>query len=171
MGGGSASVVTQEGGGLKSERGVPIPRDTHEEWSRAQVEQAVRGLADMYPANYFALNEVFNADVGGYRDLEFYSERQPQTARDAVFGVCLVGMALPPSRYPLTVRFPRERTPAENTREFVRDHKIYQDYKNGVKVRHIAKAYNCSERRVYQLVERQRSLEGEPKRGRGRPRT
>jgi hypothetical protein len=172
IGGGSASVLSLEEMGAPGRSAPPraLPAQTIEEYSRDQVERAIERVGDMRPQAQRALNEVFNADVGGYRDIEWYAAHYPEIAREATFGVWLLLTQLPAAKYMLDVRMPEERTPEENVAQFMRDHRIYKGYLSGVPVQIIAQDYNTSERTIYRIIRRQRELEGEPARLPGRPR-
>ena len=180
LGGGSASVV---GGSKQQQHGSrapgPLPDETAEEWSRRCVEHAIEAVAELSPRAYLALNEVFNPDVGGYRDLEHYQHSKPEVAREAILGFMLVLSQLPAAEYPLVVRLPEQRSPAENVEQFKRQTRIFNQYRelheqgtwssNGAVIK-LAKEYNCSPRRIYQIIEQMRLYHGEPKRSPGRPR-
>ena len=178
LGGGSASVV----GGSKQQHSSrapgPLPDETAEEWSRRCVEHAIEAVAELSPRAYLALNEVFNPDVGGYRDLEHYQHSKPEVAREAILGFMLVLSQLPAAEYPLVVRLPEQRTAEENVEQLKRQLRIYEAYRDlttrtysstGAVVR-LASEYNCSPRRIYQIIEQMRLYHGEPKRSPGRPR-
>jgi hypothetical protein len=49
-------------------------RLTEEAWSRLMLKDAILSLRMYDPEAYLAINEIFNAGICGYRDLEFYRQ-------------------------------------------------------------------------------------------------
>jgi hypothetical protein len=201
-GGGSAGVVftppakSKRGGdmpltgaAIRHRFGVPAdPSDpdsplveTREGWSRRLVETAIDALAKYDPLAHTAINEIFNADTGGYRDLEHYEakarESGSKVALHAHRGIWLLVAKLPPSKYPLHVRFPESAKPPDRRRkaaEYAPAYARYQELERegmrpGAIKAALADEYGCSERRIEQIVETMREREGEEKRSRGRP--
>jgi len=84
--------------GVPVDRGDPESayRETREGWSRRMVEWAVQGLAWMDPQAFAAINEVFNLDTGGYRDLEHYEQKGKDAhARRTLWCLLALGVDLP----------------------------------------------------------------------------
>lgn len=200
-GGGSAGVVFTPpaktkrdgsmpltGAAIRHRFGTPVDpsdpeseyQETREGWSRRMVEIAVDALAKYDPLAHIAINEVFNSDTGGYRDLEHYEQKAStegsKVAYHAHRGIILLLAKLPPSKYPLYVKFPTDENKARE-RKIVNPPSVYQRYKDleregmrpGALVARMAEEYGCSERRIQQVVEEGRTREGLPKRPRGRP--
>lgn len=149
--------------------------DGPEARSRASLESAIKRVGKFDPEAYVALRNVFDADEGGYNDLEFYTERAPAVAEAAQRGIDWLVWLLPESRYKLTVEPGRvPMTHDEREEQKRRNAGVYEMWtkgvangeKKGVLVSQIADVYGVSERRVYQIVEQESPLEHE----RGRPR-
>jgi hypothetical protein len=54
-------------------------RLTEEAWSRLMLKDAILSLRMYDPEAYLAINEIFNAGICGYRDLEFYRQYGSKT--------------------------------------------------------------------------------------------
>lgn len=188
LGGGQQGVMEWRGS-TKPESEIPLSGDhfkqafgiggideayspTKEAASRELLERAIGVLRDYDPHAYIAINAVFDRDVGGYRDLEFFAERAPIVAAEIERGIdrlaaLLEGCSLyaEPAR-PMTEE--EEGTLATNNRAVVDTwaRRKGEGAKSKEIVAELRGTYGISERRIYQILEQ---MAPEEKSGRGRP--
>jgi hypothetical protein len=177
LGGGQQGVMEWRGS-TKPESEIPLSGDhfknafgvaadgpdaafspTRESYSRRALEEAIEDLGNYDHKAYIAINGIFDRDVGGYRDLEFFTQRAPELAADAERGIWILTAMLHDK--PLYVEFPRPMTPHEETQEGSRNRAVYDTWvrrkAEGARsmdvIHEIQGTYGISERRVYQILD------------------
>lgn len=189
LGGGQQGVMEWQGK-CKRESEIPLSGDlfqqafgvavadpdapyisTREARSREILECAIEYLV---PCRRIAINAIFDRDVGGYGDLEFYTERAPNVAAVARKGIDdLVDMLEDADLY---VSKPREMTEWEEERQKTDNQAVYDTWvrrrgegaKSKDVVAELWEIYGVSERRIYQILEQMTPPEEKSKRGRPR---
>ena len=180
LGGGQQGVMEWGGGSSGSE--IPLSGDifkqafgppTRESSARRALDRALEDLSSFDGKAHIAINAIFDRDVGGYRDLEFYRERAPALAEEAERGVWILVAMLHDT--PLYAPAPATMSDGEAQLQEMNDQAVYDTWARGrgegrksmEVIREIQDTYGVSERRVYQILERAKPpAEGGP----GRPR-
>lgn len=179
------SEVPLSGDLWKHAFGIPLDRGdpgSHymsmaEAHSRNLLEGAIDELRDYDHTAYIAINCIFNSDIGGYGDLEFFEERSPVLAKDARRGVWLLVAKLPPEEYRLYAEPRVPKTDYEKKRE-KKDRRAVVDtwvrlksegYRSKEVLAEIRATYGISDRRTYQILD-EFPPDEESEETRGRPR-
>jgi hypothetical protein len=147
---------------------------TKEAYSRRALEEAIKDLARFFPHEYLAVSEVFDADVGGYGDLEYYERKAPAVAEAARRGAWLLVARLPPSEYRLVVEKHEPYTDDELEEMHRGNAGVYQMWRQAREeglsrpemVERITDTYGISERRLEQIIEQETPLEEQAEEGR-----
>jgi hypothetical protein len=180
------SEIPLSGDHFKQAFGVPTNgpgssyREADEASSREALEKAIEKLRDYDLSAYIAIQGVFDRDVGGYGDLEFFGERAPELAAHAHRGIALLTAMLPPDEYRLYVDKPLSKEHAKAKTDFKTTSKQAiadtwarrkgEGAKSKEVVAEIRGTYGISERRVYQILQQMESPSEEETPNRGRPR-